>query len=525
MALSLRQPAVTMQLHTLQHQNPFPFDSDRRNRYFYDCNLRKTLLCHPVFFHLLRLRRRRISLERWIDRLPAGGTRIEDCGRFTRDQILYQYRKYLLLKENGYFDDARPKDRFDTEVTQDIVRRTLANLNHVVFEVTDGCNLKCEYCGYGKFYQDYDSRQNRRLDFGAATRLVDYLIPLWSSTLNRSHRRRIAIGFYGGEPLLNFPFVEKMVEYVSRLNLPRHSFAFSMTTNGLLLERYMDFLKAHDFLLLISLDGDEKSNSYRVFKGGGESFRRTYRSAKALQTKYPEYFREKVSFNTVFHNRSDMEEIHRFFKEHFGKMPSVSELNPNGIREDRREEFQRTYSNVGESLARTRNPGCIVRDFFTNLPTIDGLSKFIHAHNDFCFKNYNEMVLDRDRRKRYPTGTCLPFFKKLFLTVNSKILACERIAHRYSLGRVSDRGVELDLREIASQYTDRYRSIVELCRRCWGVDACGLCLFYENVDARKPVCSRFMNHREFEAFLRSRVSCLEIHPKLYSQILKEVYYE
>ncbi len=514
-----------MKPHPLKHRNPFLVDSDRGNLYFFDSNLRKTLLCHPVLFHLLRLRRRGIALERWIDHLPAGGTRIGDCGRFTRNQILYQYRKYLLLEENGYFDDARPKDQFDSQVTRDAVRRTLANLNHVVFEVTDGCNLRCEYCGYGKFYQDYDIRQNRRLDFGAAKRLLDYLVPLWSSTLNRSHRRRIAIGFYGGEPLLNFPFVEQMVDYVGRLNLPRHSFAFSMTTNGLLLERYMDYLKAHDFLLLISLDGNERNNSYRVSNSGVESFSRTYRSAKALQTKYPEYFREKVGFNAVFHNRSDIGEVHQFFKEHFDKMPSVSELNPNGIREDKREEFQHTYSNVGESLARTPKPGCVVRDFFINLPTIDGLSKFIHAHNDFCFKKYAEMLLDRDRWRRYPSGTCLPFLRKLFLTVNNKILVCERIAHRYSLGCVTERGVELDLGAIAAQYTARYRSIAKVCRHCYRVDGCGLCLFYENVDAGKPACSWFMNHREFEAFLRARISCIESHAKLYSQILEEVYYE
>jgi predicted nucleic-acid-binding Zn-ribbon protein len=37
----------------------------------------------------------------------------------------------------------------------------LANLSQLVFEVTDACNLKCKYCGYGEFYNDYDSRGNK----------------------------------------------------------------------------------------------------------------------------------------------------------------------------------------------------------------------------------------------------------------------------------------------------------------------------------------------------------------------------
>jgi uncharacterized protein len=471
------------------------------------------------------LSRKGVSLRRWIDRLPSRGIDIEGCGRFTRKQIRYQYRKFLLLEQNGYFSGTHSKERFNPQLTEDTVRKTLANLTHVVFEVTDGCNLRCEYCGYGKFYQDYDSRQNKRLDVAAAKRLIDYLVPLWGSNLNQSHRRRISIGFYGGEPLLNFLFVEQMVDYVGRLNLPSRCFTFSMTTNALLLEKYMDYLKAHDFFLLISLDGNRKNNSYRVFKSGLESFPRTFANAKALQAKYPEYFKERVSFNAVFHNRSDIAEIHSFFKDNFDKMPTVSELNPNGIREDQQEEFRKTYSHVSDNLAEIGDSRPIVKDLFISLPSIDSLSKFIHTHNDFCYRSYLEMLQARDKRRQYPTGTCLPFQRKLFMTVNNKILVCERIGHQYSLGCVSDEGVELDLRSIAEKYTAHYRSIVKFCRRCHRVDACGLCLFYENIDPLKPTCSWFLNHRDFGIFFGSRLNYLECQPRLYSQILEEVYYE
>jgi uncharacterized protein len=39
----------------------------------------------------------------------------------------------------------------------------LSNLRQIVFEVTDACNLKCKYCGYGDFYEDYDKRENKNL--------------------------------------------------------------------------------------------------------------------------------------------------------------------------------------------------------------------------------------------------------------------------------------------------------------------------------------------------------------------------
>ena len=36
----------------------------------------------------------------------------------------------------------------------------LRNLPQLVFEVTDACNLRCKYCGYGNIYEGYDKREN-----------------------------------------------------------------------------------------------------------------------------------------------------------------------------------------------------------------------------------------------------------------------------------------------------------------------------------------------------------------------------
>lgn len=45
---------------------------------------------------------------------------------------------------------------------------SLANLRQITFEVTDACNLKCKYCGYGEFYDDYDRRSNKMMPFTKA---------------------------------------------------------------------------------------------------------------------------------------------------------------------------------------------------------------------------------------------------------------------------------------------------------------------------------------------------------------------
>jgi uncharacterized protein len=72
-----------------------------------------------------------------------------------------------------------------------------------------------------------------------------------------------------------------------------------MTTNGMLLDKNMDFLVSNDFSLLISLDGDEFNNSYRVNKSGQNSYSHIIENIDKLKSMYPEYFNKRVNFNAV----------------------------------------------------------------------------------------------------------------------------------------------------------------------------------------------------------------------------------
>ena len=100
----------------------------------------------------------------------------------------------------------------------------LANLKQLTFEVTDACNLNCKYCAYGEFYNDYDQRENKKINSAAVFRLIDYLVDFWRSEQNLSANRNVYISFYGGEPLLNMPFIELVVEYMEKFDCPSRSF-------------------------------------------------------------------------------------------------------------------------------------------------------------------------------------------------------------------------------------------------------------------------------------------------------------
>ena len=121
-------------------------------------------------------------------------------------------------------------------ITSEDVGRSLSNSPQLTFEIADVCNLKCEYCGYGKSYSDYDERKSTRLSPQRAKALLDYLGSLWRSELNVSHNQNVYISFYGGEPLVNVPFTKEIISYVEEFDYPSRSLTFNRTTNGILLD-------------------------------------------------------------------------------------------------------------------------------------------------------------------------------------------------------------------------------------------------------------------------------------------------
>lgn len=219
----------------------------------------------------------------------------------------------------------------DRRITRDEVLSSLVNLRQLTFEVTDACNLRCKYCGYGDMYFGYDKRETKFMTFEQGRMLLDYLVTLWHKYPTRSAVPRTYVSFYGGEPLMNMDFIMRMVDYIEKLDV-RRNFIFSMTTNAMLINRYMDYLAEKRFRLLISLDGDRQGQSYRITNNDENSFDRVFANVKSLQQAYPEYFANYINFNSVLHNRNSVDRTLNFIMQEFGKKPTITELNNSGIK-------------------------------------------------------------------------------------------------------------------------------------------------------------------------------------------------
>lgn len=483
------------------------------------------MLCDPILYHILKLHNNGIDVKKWFNGLDDGAIQIDGYGTTSKQAIGYFYQKYLILLENGFFGKLNIKHELSGRLTPEDIKSNLANCKQITYEVTDRCQLECRYCGYGKFYGNYDRRENKNLSVKTAKRFLNFMVKLMNSSLNKSQDRNTYISFYGGEPLLNFPFIRDIVEYVKQLKVLHNRFTFSMTTNAILIEKYMDFLKKHDFDLLISLDGDEKNNSYRVFKDGTPAYHHILRNVMALKNQYPDYFKRKVNFNAVFHNKNSISDIHRYFKNNFDKIPSIGELNTTGIKASQREEFRKTYANINENLMQAENCSLFEKEMFMNLPNIQGVAMFIHQYSGFMYPSYNELVFSNEDQPRIPTGTCSPFSKKVHITVNGKILPCERIGQQYSLGGAAGEKVELDFEKVAAVYNNYYDKLKKHCLCCSNAEICLHCIFNLNLEDESSACKAFTNETSFSKALSSQMSYLEENPKIYSRIMKEVVIE
>jgi uncharacterized protein len=177
-------------------------------------------------------------------------------------EIYYSTKKeFLLSNEILSPNDTPVKFRHFKEKA---IESSFSNISHIVLEITERCNLKCAYCTFGDMYNNYDPRYNNEMSLDKAIALINHLKYYWDKRTDFGRVKEVQIAFIGGEPLMNFDFIRKFIDYVNNLKISQIKFKFKIITNGLLVKKYINYIVENNVELQISLDGDKNDNCYRV---------------------------------------------------------------------------------------------------------------------------------------------------------------------------------------------------------------------------------------------------------------------
>ena len=159
------------------------------------------------------------------------------------------------------------KDEFEP-MAGELKARTSGVVKALCLHVAHTCNLNCSYCfaSQGKYHGE-----RALMSFDVGKRALDFLIE------NSGTRRNLEVDFFGGEPLMNFDVVKKLVEYARSVEKEKgKNFRFTLTTNGVLVDDdVIDFANREMSNVVLSLDGrKEVHDRYRVDYAGNGSWER-----------------------------------------------------------------------------------------------------------------------------------------------------------------------------------------------------------------------------------------------------------
>ena len=180
----------------------------------------------------------------------------------TKEEIEECYEQILELKNAG---KLFTKDSFEP-MAGELKARTGSIIKALCLHIAHTCNLNCSYCfaSQGKYHGD-----RALMSFDVGKRALDFLIE------NSGTRRNLEVDFFGGEPLMNFDVVKKLVEYARSIEKEKgKNFRFTLTTNGVLVDDdVIDFANKEMSNVVLSLDGrKEVHDRYRIDYAGNGSW-------------------------------------------------------------------------------------------------------------------------------------------------------------------------------------------------------------------------------------------------------------
>lgn len=382
-----------------------------------------------------------------------------------REDSLEMPNEIKELLDMGYLAEKSVVEKVEHPYTQYIDSVMQRKIHKITLQVTQNCNFRCKYCIYSEEKNGKQrTHSNKSMSWEIAKQAVDFLLD------HSVDCESVNIGFYGGEPLIEFSLIKKVIDYAEKIFIGKEV-TFSITTNATLLnEDIIYFFAQHNVNLLISLDGPKAINDKgRVFADGRGTFDTVIEKLRLIKTLDKEYFK-KVHFSMVINPENDFDcinaiEVNSDYIDKWNIFSSLldTEYESEELHFSEKYEYKKEYHNFLALLSKF------------NRINKESVSSISYAIIDNIFE-------ELDRFEHYsgltyqmtPGGPCIAGQIRLFLDTDGNFFPCERVSEKSQIMKIGNLSDGFDLNQI-TQLINIGRFTSEICKKCWNFKMCSLC--------------------------------------------------
>lgn len=373
-------------------------------------------------------------------------------------------REIRKLRSAGYLRENNPLEVISNPYN-DIVEHMLNNcMEDLILQVTQSCNLRCEYCIYSENNASRHGRQHRDavMSYDKAVQIINFFM--------EHSRNKVIIGFYGGEPLLAFDLIKKIVQYIHS-TFPERKVEYSITTNGTLLNNeIIEFFIREKFQMTLSIDGSKEiHDKNRHFQSGRGSFDVIVQKLTKLEQTFPKFF-ENVTTNTVINPEYNVNNYIDFFNDNVSLKNMhhrLSGLSDAGIDDIYVYNEDLKIAMAKEEIYAMANMlGWFAKDFELKEYFPPYMSDLIQKH---AILESGEFI----SKSGHPGGPCIPGVKRCLVNIDGDIFPCEKaIENQEMVIGNTEQGFYL---EKVKQFMNIGTLTENECKNCWAFLLCSSC--------------------------------------------------
>lgn len=375
--------------------------------------------------------------------------------------------QYDNLVQKGYFSSNGIGQIYHpyTDCLELLLRR---NMSQILLQVTQNCNFRCTYCIYTASIDGVQrTHTNKHMSLNTAKKAVDYL---WQHSIDSD---AVTIGFYGGEPLLEFDLIRETILYANQ-KFEGKKIRYAMTTNGSLLTLdKVDFLRKNNVQIVLSLDGPQEiQNKNRVYHQNGKgSYEVVLDNIQQIKNYYPQYA-DWMEINTVINPSDDLDLVYSAFQKSgdFGEMHTMATL-------------------INDSSLKVKNTKTakyyIQYEYHTFILLLSELdlikSTERYPLSEIVIKTAKKILdtkylpSENAPAQAAPGGMCLPGVYKLFVTADERLFACERVNEPSEAGYLGTLSNGIDISR-AKKMLNIAQITSKQCQKCWAFRYCRNCV-------------------------------------------------